>query len=661
MVNKMADGRMKLRWMGILDEDVQAIKKQLDPRFVELADWLQDEYLVEKRNKYNDVYERNFGASMAAIENYFPLVINKRDLNRNEDIGLDTDFDALPSSTTGAIIKRRKNNKALDLQNADAFAVAARHIEQMEDWAAFVEFNKDINALLSYKRFRNQVQNMASVYGSGPTLWKNFKDVARIAGNAYKPASKKSQLDSAAVTVAKGVTSAKITFRVYTALKQVLSMPAFVADANIGLLAKSMATPWKSWNWAMENIPMFEKRWKSRIAGDTRLMDSEDDWWLFRTKIYDKMSKLGMSPNAFVDAVTVAVGSKAMYDTKKKQYLNEGFSEEKADEKAKKDATTLYNETQQSSEGAFVSAAQLDRTMLATAITVFRNSSMGFQRQVHDAIRNLGKHFKSGYKDESIAFMTKQLQREGLTEEQARAAAERRYGLSIWRDATRVATFGFLVQFAWNLGGSLAYLLFGKDPDKKEEMLLEAFRNAVLGGQIEGLSLGNVASEALNYIAKGESLRNYEPSLLPIVSDMKKIYSMMGYDAVSGANELVNLGMQTMIGVNPQTFTDAIVAVVDACRGDLGLAREAMLLSMRVLQVPQSQLDEIYIDELGMSARKARRLSPEQMARRYAEYKVEKGSPLTGWAYDEANEQKRKKSYEKKFKQLVKERNTKKK
>ena len=655
MVNKMADGRMKLRRMGIEEEDVQAIRRVLDDRFVEIADWLQEEFLVDLRNKYNAVHERLFGASMAAIENYFPLVINKRDINRNEDIAA-LDYESLPSTTTGSIIKRRRNSKALDLLNADAFSVILNHIDQMEQWAAFAEFNKDVNALLSYKRFRNQVQNMASVYGSGTELWKNFKDVARIAGNAYHPDIKRSSLDTAAVNLAKGVTSAKISFRVYTAIKQLLSMPAFISDANVARLAANMANPIGAWKWAMNNLPLFEKRWSSRIAGDTRLMTTDMDWKVFRSKVYDKLSKLGMTPNAFVDAVTVAVGAHAIYQTKYNQYVKEGFSEEQADKKAKQDATVLYNETQQSNENAFLSPVQLDRTLFATAITVFRNSSMGFQRQLHDAVRNLGKMLTPGYKNTSVEFMTKQLEREGLSPEQAKDAAEKRYGKAFARNAVRAATFGFLVQFAWNLGGSLAYLLLGDDDDEKEEMLREAFVHALIGGPIEGLAGGNVLSEAINMVAKGENLTKYDPTLLPVLSDMKRIYSMMSYDNVAAWNEVFNLATQALVGVNPQTFEDAVVAIIDACEGDPEISREAMLLIMRVMQVPQSQIDKVYIDELGMSAENARRLSPQQMAKRYARYKLMRNAGEWTPVYSDEQREKRLKTYEKSFNKKVKER-----
>ena len=115
MVDKMADGRMKLRRMGITEEDVENIKEFVDPRFLELADWMQDEFLVEKRNEYNEVHKRMFGASMAAIENYFPLKILANARIEEVDVADDTTDTALPATSTGSIIKRRRNNLALDV------------------------------------------------------------------------------------------------------------------------------------------------------------------------------------------------------------------------------------------------------------------------------------------------------------------------------------------------------------------------------------------------------------------------------------------------------------------------------------------------------------------------------------------------------------------
>ncbi len=187
MADKMSDGRMKLRRMGITEEDIEDIKNFLDPKFIQLADWMQEEFLVDKRNEYNEVHKRMFGASMAAIENYFPLKILANARLENVDVADDTTDTALPATSTGSIIKRRRNNLALDVTGANAFSVILDHLQQMERWAAFAEFNRDLNTLLSYKRFRNQVMNMSSVYGAGKTLWNNVRNVFRMAAGAYRP------------------------------------------------------------------------------------------------------------------------------------------------------------------------------------------------------------------------------------------------------------------------------------------------------------------------------------------------------------------------------------------------------------------------------------------------------------------------------------------
>ena len=91
----------------------------------------------------------------------------------------------------------------------------------------------------------------------------------------------------------------------------------------------------------------------------------------------------------------------------------DGYTEDRADKRAKQDATILFNETQQSNEAAFLSSMQLDRTWASVALTVFRNSSMGYQRQLVDAVRNLGRKMRPDYKEEAVEFMSKQMVRDG--------------------------------------------------------------------------------------------------------------------------------------------------------------------------------------------------------------------------------------------------------
>lgn len=637
MADKMADGQMKLRYMGITEEDVARITEILDPHFKELADWMQEEFLVEKRNKYNEVHKRMFGAPMAAIDNYFPLKILQNSLDKNEDVAEDDNAGiVLPGTTTSGIIKRTRNNKPLDVTGADAFNVIADHLQEMEHWAAFAELTRDINTMLSYKRFRNQVMNMTSAYGAGATLWKNFRNACKMSVGAYRPPI--AELDKAAVNIAKGVTAAKVSFRVFTALKQFLSMPAYLPDSNPIYLAQNIANPAHAWRWAMDNLPIFDKRWKSRIAGDPRLMKSEMDWKAWRSKVVEIGSRIGMSPNAFVDALTVSIGAHAMYKTRYDKYKRWGFDDATADKKAKQDATILYNSTQQSSDAAFLSTMQVDRSWLSVLFSVFRNSSMSYTRQQYDALRNEVKLFTPGYRQRSQEFMAKQLRRQGLTNEQAEKAARSELRKGPLRNLARVIVFGFVMQTAWNLGAYLPYLLIGEDDEEKDKMMSDAMTHALVGS-FEGLTGGDVISNAGNMMLQGEGYWQNIVKDMPIVSDLSSILRKWPKDHVEALNDCANLLTQSAIGVNPQSITDALVAIMDVCGDDAQTSRECALLIARIINCPPSQLDKIYFDELSATGMEASKMTPQQIAERYARYKRRRQTPLTGWMYSEEGKQ----------------------
>lgn len=640
MVDKMTDGRMKLRRMGITEDDITSIENFLDPRFKALGDWLQNEFLVSTRNEYNETHKRMFGASMAAIENYFPLKIlaNAR-IDKEEDVNQPNKLDGI-TTKTGSIIKRRVNNLALDITGADALSVILDHITQMEHWSAYAEWNRDLNTLRTYKRFRNQVINMTTVYGGGRKLWENFNDLCLMAAGEYRPPIAK--LDKSAVNIAKGVTAAKVSFRMFTALKQLLSAPAYAPEVSIRAIAKSIANPYGDFKWCMENLPIFRERWSSRISGDPRLLKSDMDWNMWRSRVMEISSRIGMTPNAFVDAVTVAIGARAMYETRLKQYVGEGYPSDIAEDRAKQDAAILFNQTQQSSESPFLSTMQVDRSWLSVLFTVFRNSAMSYTRQEFDAVRNLKRNLTPGQRTKSVEFMTKQILRDwnvdpdkATDDERGKAedSANKRFRRQIKKDVLRLATFGFILEMAWNLGPYLPYIIFGNDDDEKDKMWDDAFTHAYFGS-VEGLTGGDVMSAFGNMAASGEWNFNQLSKDMPLASDINTIANkFIGGKNAEAINDIINLLVQSGVGMNPQSITDAAVAITDACGDDPALSHEAAIFVMRVLQVPQSQIDKMYFDEIGLSGEEASKLTPEQLAQRYAEYKVKRGTPLAPWSW----------------------------
>lgn len=659
--SKQKDAEAGLRRMGISEEDIETIKNNLDPKFLQLADWVVEEFLPKRREYYNEVHERMFGAPMAAIEHYFPIVRNSRDVEKPSDITERDLGDTKPSTITGNIIKRQRTAATLDV-HTDFFDHLLKHLDDMENWAAWAEFNRDINTLRNYKRFKNRVLNMHSVeFGSGKDLWKAFDDACAIAAGVYHPSTKRGSGDNLAVNVAKGVTGAKIAFRFYTAAKQLLSLPAFWnGDAGLKELAK-----WENpvgaiiaWNWAMKNLPGFSKRWQSRQVGDVRLMDTDSDYAFWRNNMVRALSRGGMWANALVDGMTVAMGARAVYETKKKRYLRNGYSEEQAEKRAMQDAAINYNSSQQSSENAFLSSLQLDRTWWSTLMTVFRSASMGYQRRLTTGLRNLKNRMKKGYKAESIEFMKKQMVRDGIDEATAEKAARRTYRWGGLRSMADVFVFGLVLPFFWNLGPYALYLLMGDDDDEKKDMLKDAAVHSLFG-PVEGLTGGQAMSEIGNtwagYLMSDNdksllnALRYHDYLSMPLGSDLQQIFNEAGTDSMAAWTDAFNLLVQAGIGVNPETFTDAWVAIADACDGDPQTTKEFALCFMRVMQVPQTQVDKLFIDELGMTARDAQKLNAMEMADRYARYKKFRNAPLLNWAYSPDESQKVAEKYRKRF------------
>ena len=663
MVNKMPDGAMKLRQMGILDADVERIKENIDPRFLKLADWIQSEFLPKMRTKYNKRHEELFGAPMPIVENYFPLRVLKNARYVEEDVNNTSDgSNTLPSTATGAIIKRKTNKLPLDILNADALSVTIDNIKEMENWYNYAPIRKDANTLLSDTAFRNRVQNMTTIYGSGERLWNNVKDATAVAMGTYRPKGG-TDLAVSLKNIGKGITGAKISFRLYTAFKQILSAPLFLADADLGRFAWYAANPYGSFKWAIENMPNFDKRWSGRKLGDTVLMDDPTDWKIWHTNLMEKAAYYGMTPNALVDAVTCAVGARAVYDTKYKQYIKAGLTEERAKEKALSDAEINFNTSQQSSEGVFVSPMQLDRTLESAIFTPFRNSSMLYERKGINALRNLKHRFEKGHKEASIKYMAAQLMEEGVGYEQATKVAEKMYQKGLMHNIADAIVPLWLGPIIWNLGGSLGYLIpyLGDDSEKKKKMVIDAVILGLLEGPVDGLAGGQFINTAIaNTITSDgislKGLKNVDFSGMPMLSDFSSMIEKFGYDKVAGVQDLMFMVMQSATGFNPKTLTDAINACIDYGNGDMTNAKEIALFVFRLMNGPAATVDNLYIDELGMKGKDAKKLSYEELAKRYAEYKFGKNTFGFGKLYSDEEKQKKLKAIEKSFDKKVSER-----
>ncbi|MCH5182064.1 MAG: hypothetical protein J1F06_05465, partial [Prevotellaceae bacterium] len=235
-----------------------------------------------------------------------------------------------------------------------------------------------------------------------------------------------------------------------------------------------------------------------------------------------------------------------------------------------------------------------------------------------------------GYKNISEEFMAKQMRRDGIDPDKADANAKSEYRRSILRDLARIGIFGYALQLAWNLAAYIPYLLSGEDEDEKDKMWDDVMNHSMFGS-IEGLTGGDVMSSAGQMWMNGNGNWSYLVKDMPLASDVSNILKKFPKDEAAAMNDVINLLVQSGLGVNPQSLTDAIVAIMDACGDDADTSRECALLIARIINCPQSQIDKIYFDELGTDGKEARKMTPAEIAERYAEYKSLREAPLTGW------------------------------
>ncbi|NDV46104.1 hypothetical protein D0T49_03490 [Paludibacter sp. 221] len=514
MTWKQAEGREKLRNMLIDEAVIDEIKETLGDKYIAFADWVQSEFLPSRRTKYNDTHKRVFFTSMAAVENYFPLKYNEKDISKPVEIGRELDF-GLPSTMTGAIIGRKRNKNEIAL-NANAFDILMQNGHEMEEWNAYARLRKDMNSLLSNKHFRNLVD------ANDRTAFEKFKDSARIALKAKR--DKVLDPESWAGRFNSKLAGAAIAFRINTAFKQILSYPAFMAySANPVYQARliSNLNPYmlyRNYRWALDHLPGFKERVSSGAFGNEKLLS--DGWQnseqaAGKQKILGKagvkaddffnvLTKIGMKPNQFIDGLAISAGGRAIYDYKKSIYKKQGLTEEEANERALFDAAIAGNESQQSAMDVFLSPIQKSETLWARGLTTFMNANFGYLRKQVEGVLQLARS-----KKQYEALVRKNLEA-GMNEEAAKSNALKTVLNADGKAVLNAVMFGVMLNTIWQLAEKALWGTGDDDDEKKAEII-----KAIATSPIDNILGGSMISAVID---------GFEPQDL-MSSEIKKAYN----------------------------------------------------------------------------------------------------------------------------------------
>ena len=288
---------------------------------------------------------------------------------------------------------------------------------------------------------------------------------------------------------------------------------------------------------------------------------------------------------------------------------------------------------------------------MTAALTVFRTSPIQYTRNFIYHTGNLLRKFKKGTKAEQIAFRAVQYKNDGLTTEQANAAAAKDYNKSIAKDVVGFVVYGALLNILWRLAGQVPYLLLGDDDDKKKEILEEAVSGGAFVSPITGLLGGGIIESALD--GNGSVADMFAPEM-PFTQDMKRAGKYLENDRYAEfASQSLSVLMQSGSGFDPQTAADMITRVVTTLDSEeeLTKAEEALRVSLALLSIPQSQYEQMLIDRVAKDENEY-----DAALEDYIRYQKVHTAPLTWWTRGEEAEERAENSSERRFDRLLNER-----
>lgn len=570
---KQPDGKMKLEADGWTEDSMTEIESFIGDKYMKLGEWITDDFFPRLREeRYNPVHVRMTGTSMASRENYFPMVIAKSEIREKGELG--ETIIGMPSTITGNIINRTINTLKVDTSR-NAFDLMLKYGRDMETWAATAELRQDLNFLRGSKAFKNYME------ANHKGMFDIFMRAAEVAVRSFNDKQKQDSLNNGLNKILRYWAGSNIAFRLNTAMKQVLSYPAFSAySGNPGYQAdlfKYIFTPAGNMKWAKEYLPSFEERVDTGNMGIEALKDEN----AFKNKL-EKLTNAGMYPNKLIDALTCAAGARAVYNFEYKRAQKRGLGNEEAANLAKYNAEIAFNESQQSSSPEMMSPMQASGNVFYKALTTYQSSNIGYQRMGIEGLLEMAR--------------AKRIYNLNIESGMNKDEAQRTM-MGSYLTGLRKATFGlFVMGGLWAAGGygiagitapliSNIYAIFGYgDGDEDlwftDEQLKSIFLSAALSS-LGGTSIG----QFVNAISQGNK---YDP--LSFITEMSNLISEAVKDGFNlNVQRELAAKLGKFAGLNVETLENIYLGAESAIRE----GRPDLVDFMFLINLPKSQRKEM--------------------------------------------------------------------
>lgn len=525
LVSKMPDVKRKLEEQGWDDVAMLQLEDFLGEEFLKVSDFMTT-YLSLKYDKYNTTYNELLRTDLGFEDGYFPLKYINADLTMEVDLA-GSKF-ALPSVSNGHLKNKVANKNRIDT-TADAFNVFNGYLDSMERFCHYGRFTKDLNAVLSNKAIRNNMKTFDE------QAFKDFEKLSKVViGDASE--IRAHQIENKIYKYNSAIAAGYIGYKGYTALKQFLSMPAYTEKSNdihIGFNGNKVRIPlagklffggkmlvnlnpisvWNSYRFLKKNSSHFSSRIDKGTIGD-EFIDN-----LFKqnsSSLYSKalkyIAKKGITPNKFIDAITISTGGKVYYDQQFKKYKKAGIKESEAHTKAIRDFEISFKLTQQSSDASDLSIIQHSKGVMTSLFVPFKNSQFSYFRRISANSNNILRRYKNE-KD--------RLQKEGHSTIYSKLKAFKKISKEgqTYRDLENVLLYTHVLPLLWQyVGSGLPGLLTAWDDDDTDEMI----RAGALGLFDGVFILSDATKWAYNTAVLGKNWK-YETSI--IMSEMQTIFN----------------------------------------------------------------------------------------------------------------------------------------
>ncbi|SED10053.1 hypothetical protein SAMN04489761_4274 [Tenacibaculum sp. MAR_2009_124] len=560
LVSKMEVGRGKLIKQGWDELAFDNLNKFLGKEYVELSDFMTN-YLKEKYEKYNKVYNKLLRTDLNFEEGYFPLKYRKENLNIIIALG-ESNF-TLPNVSSSHLKNRIKNNNEIDT-NTNAFDVFDGYLNSMERFYHYGRFTKDLNAILSNRKISRNLETLDK---------RSFDDFKKLSKAVIGDVSeiRADQDEHKIYKFNSAIAAGYIGYKGYTALKQFLSMPAYTEkadDLTISLNGSQIRLPFvgkivfgskmlvnlnpvsvlSSYKFLKKNSSHFRDRISKGTIGD-EFIDSlfNQKSKLLYQKALKKITKLGITPNKFIDAITISTGGKVYYDQQYKKYLKSGVKEKQAHRKAIRDFEIGFKLSQQSSDASDLSIIQHGRGVLTILFVPFKNSQFSYFRRISANSNNILRRYRK-FKETQLS--------KGAGESKASLIALAKIAKEgdTFRDLENVLLYTHILPMLWQyVASGVPGVLTEWDEDDTDEMI----RSGVLGLFDGVFILNDVLKWGYNSAVLDKNW-NYQTTIVfsemeTIFKDIKKTYEESGEVNEDILFELLKGYLKTK-SINTDTF-----------------------------------------------------------------------------------------------------------